>query len=205
MIGWKDFAGIGLFKKLLVKRNAVVEVEQASGANKSISADELSVLDGITATAAEINATSDISGRLITLDATSLSLTAATHGERIVLMSHTAAASTLTLPAASGSGTKITCVVGAVNTNNHIIKVADATDIMHGQIITCSTTDTPDLAQPWPTAADSDTITLNGTTQGGQAIGDTIQLIDIASNKWHVLGFTTTSGVEATPFSATVA
>jgi hypothetical protein len=75
---------------------------------------------------------------------------------------------------------------------------------MYGQIVTCSTSDTPDLAQPWITAADSDTITLNGTTTGGLSVGDYIELIDIATNKWLVLGFTTTSSTEATPFSAAV-
>lgn len=160
--------------------------------------------DGITATAAEINAVADISGRLIDLDATTLAITAGTHGERIVTLSHTAALSTVTLPAASGTGDKYTFIVAAVNTNNHVIQVASASDIMQGQIITCSTGDTPDLAQPWTTAADSDTITLNGTTTGGQAVGDRIELIDMASGVWHVLGFTRTSGTEATPFSAAV-
>ena len=44
----------------------------------------------------------------------------------------------------------------------------------------------------------------NGTTTGGVAIGDFIELIDIATDKWLVFGHTTTSGTEATPFSATV-
>lgn len=158
----------------------------------------------VTATAAELNAIADKSGSVIDLDATSLTITAATHGERVVTLSHTAAASTVTLPAATGTGNKYTFIVAAVNTNNHVVKVANATDVFAGNIITNSTGDAPDLAQPWPTAADSDTITLNGTTTGGQAVGDWVEFIDYASGKFMVRGVTTSSGTEATPFSATV-
>ncbi len=133
----------------------------------------------------------------------STTITKALHDGEILLMTGTGAAYTQTLPAATGSGARFRFVVGAVNTSNHLIKVT-GDDVMYGNIHTNSTGDTPDLAQPWPTAVDSDTITLNGTTTGGQAIGDVIDLIDIATDKWMVLGFTTTSGAEATPFSATV-
>jgi hypothetical protein len=63
---------------------------------------------------------------------------------------------------------------------------------------------TPDLTSIWPTAADSDTITLDGTTTGGVAIGDWIEVQDIVADKWAVRGVTTSSGAEATPFSAAV-
>ncbi len=106
MIRWKDFSGLGLFNKLLVKRNAVVEVEQTSGANKSISSSELSVLDGITATAteinildgctataAEINNVADVSARVQELTATG----AVTAGVQAVELNHasTIAAATI--------------------------------------------------------------------------------------------------------------
>lgn len=136
--------------------------------------------------------------------AAATSITRADHDGKVLLLTGTGAAIAQTLPAATGSGAHFKFVVGAVNTSNHVIQVANATDVMQGQIITCSTTDTPDLAQPWTTASDSDTITLNGTTQGGQAVGDYIELIDIASGKWLVLGFTRSSGTEVTPFSAAV-
>jgi hypothetical protein len=47
-------------------------------------------------------------------------------------------------------------------------------------------------------------MTFNATTTGGVQIGDWIELTDIASNTWMVYGYTTTSGSEATPFSAAV-
>jgi hypothetical protein len=134
---------------------------------------------------------------------TSTTLNAHTHGGKTIVLNDPDAALTITLPAATGSGVKFRIVVGEVNTDSHVIQVT-GDDTMDGNILTNSTGDTPDLAQFWPTAADSDTITLNGTTTGGAAIGDVIDLEDIASNQWRVLGFTTSSGTEATPFSAAV-
>jgi len=163
-------------------------------------------LMGVTATAAEINAVADVSGRLVTLTGDT-TITEATHAGRTMLLGEVGgnALLTVTLPAATGTGNKYRFVVSVVNTSNYVIAVADATDIMYGNIFTSSTGDTPDLGQPWTTAADSDTITLNGTTTGGVAIGDWIELQDILTNGWAVTGITTTSGTEATPFSATIA
>lgn len=174
---------------LRLRANAQVRVKNSSGGEDIVDAKEL------------VRAT-DVATRLVSL-AVSTTLEQAIHEGRILMLNGTGAAFTQTLPAATGSGAKYTFIVGAVNTSNHLIKVT-GNDVMYGNVITNSTTDTPDLAQPWPTAVDSDTITLNGTTTGGQAIGDIIELIDIATDKWFVLGITTTSGTEATPFSATV-
>ena len=143
-----------------------------------------------------------VAARIVSLTG-STSITAATHGDRVSVLNGTGSAFTQTLPAATGSGARFLFLVGAVNTSNHLIKVT-GNDVMYGNIITNSTGDTPDLTQPWPTAVDSDTITLNGTTTGGQAVGDFVELVDFATDKWWVYGITTTSGTEATPFSATV-
>lgn len=157
---------------------------------------------GINATAAEINRAADVSARMVTLSGAT-SISEATHEGKVCLMTGTGSSLAQTLPAATGGGARYMFVVGAVNTSNHVIKVT-TNDVMYGNIITNSTGDTPDLAQPWPTAVDSDTITLNGTTTGGAAVGDWVECIDIAADKWLVRGVTTSSGSEATPFSATV-
>lgn len=159
-------------------------------------------LTNLAATAAELNNACDVSARMVAID-TSTTISQSTHEGKTLLMGGAGSARTHTLPAATGSGAIYRFVVGAVNTSNYLIKVT-GNDVMYGNIITNSTTDTPDLGQPWPTASDSDTITLNGTTTGGVAIGDFIEVQDIAADKWKVFGVTTTSGVEATPFSATV-
>jgi len=53
------------------------------------------------------------------------------------------------------------------------------------------------------TAADSDTITLDGTTTGGIK-GYRVECRDIAADTWAVMVFSEASGSEATPFSAAV-
>ena len=57
----------------------------------------------------------------------------------------------------------------------------------------------------FPTVAASDSITLNGTTQGG-VVGDYLELIDIATNQYHVRGvMRVAAGANpATPFTAAV-
>jgi hypothetical protein len=169
------------------------------------SAAELNILDGVTATAAEINRACDASARIVTLTADT-SITETTHDGKVLLLGEVGgdAALAATLPAATGSGARFRFVVSVVNASGYTIKVADATDVMYGNVVANATGDTPDLAQPWPTAADSDTITLNGATTGGAAIGDWVECIDIATNAWAVTGVVTASGAEATPFSATV-
>jgi len=148
----------------------------------------------------EITRVADISQRLVTLIA-STSIVEADHEGRVMLMGKAGAAYSFTLPAATGSGAVYEFVVSVVNTSNYVIQVT-TTDIMQGSIIVKDAD--AGGAQAWPTASDSDTITLDGTTSGGVSIGDTIKLIDILSGKWAVSGQVTQSGTEVTPFSAAV-
>lgn len=144
--------------------------------------------------------TGGIRNNIVNLSA-STNLDAQTHANRTLVLTGTGAARTQTLPAATGTGDRYFFIVGAVNTSNHVITALSG-DLLCGNIITNSTGDTPDLAQPWPADQSNDIIiTLNGTTTGGQAIGDWVELIDIATDKWFVRGVTTSSGMEATPFS----
>lgn len=166
-------------------------------------ADQLAGL-GVNATAAEINAVADVSARLVDLDATSLTVTAATHAGKTITLSHTAAESVVTLPAATGTGNVYTFIVAAVNTNNHKIQVANATDEFAGVLLQTDT-DTSDTLASYPAlAADNfDTITLNGTTKGG-FVGDEIVIKDLASGVFQITGHVNGSGTVATPFSAAV-
>lgn len=154
--------------------------------------------NGGTATAAEVSRVADVSARMVTLSG-STSITEATHESKTCLLTGTGSAFTQTLPAATGSGAKYRFVVGAVNTSNHVITTTGG-DVFKGVIIANSTGDTPDLAQPWTSSANT-IITLNGTTTGGQAIGDFIEVQDIAADTWAVRGVVSASGTEATPFS----
>jgi len=142
---------------------------------------------------------------IITLTATA-SITSAAHAGRTLLMGEVGgdAAATFTLPAATGTGSIFKFVVSVVNTSNYVIQVV-GDDIMQGHIVTDSTGDAAAAEViNWKTASDSDTMTFNATTSGGVQIGDWVELTDIASNTWMVYGYTTTSGSEATPFSAAV-
>lgn len=119
-----------------------------------------------------------------------------------VLLVNAAAGLTLTLPAASGTGRMFKVVIGTtVTSNSVVIQVANADDVMTG--LALSAADGGNSVNGWETAATSDTITLDGSTTGGIK-GDVIELIDAADNTWSVQARTSSTGTEATPFSAAV-
>lgn len=137
---------------------------------------------------------------LVNATSSTLTVTQAAHGGAVVTLNR-AAGIAVTLPAASGSGTTYTFVLGTtVTSNSTTIKVV-GDDIMTGQAIVLQ--DGGDTMVGFETAADSDTITWNGTTTGGIK-GDYVQLVDVAADTWHVLVKQSATGTEATPFSATV-
>ena len=144
---------------------------------------------------------------IVVLTATD-AITQAEHAGKTLSMAEVGgnAACTFTLPAATGTGNVYKFIVGVINTSNYIIKVADATDTIDGQVIVTNDTTAGGTASviSWPTVAASDTITLNGTTKGGVGIGDYIELTDLIANQYVVSGMLKASGTEATPFSATV-
>lgn len=155
----------------------------------------------LSATAAEINAVADASTRLVSASAATLTVTLADHDQKVIVLSR-AAGVTATLPAAVGSGAVFRFSTGtAVTSNNNIIRVADSTDVMSGSIYVT------DLAAgtgtEFSTVAASDTITMNGSTSGGLA-GGILTLVDVATNLYAVHGNIIGTGVEVTPFSATV-
>lgn len=159
------------------------------------------VADGILATAAEINRAADLSTRIVNLTAATLAVTLAAHDGKTITVNR-AAGSTLTLPAAAGTGARLRIFVGTTITSNAlIVQVANASDIMSGVVLIAN--DTDDSTSGFETAADTDTITMNGTTTGGVK-GDLIELEDVATNLWLVRVTGSASGSEATPFSAAV-
>jgi hypothetical protein len=121
-----------------------------------------------------------------------------------VIKLDTLAGSIVTLPAAGGTGMSFRFVVTVIATSNsHIVKVANANDTMQG-IIVVDGDDAANAAVAFTAGATADTITLNRSTTGSVTIGEWFDVMDIAPNKWQVVGATTATGVEATPFSATV-
>lgn len=119
-----------------------------------------------------------------------------------ILTVNAAAGLTLTLPAAAGLGDMYRIVVGTtVTSNTVVVKVANSSDVMTG--LALSAADGGSSVNGWETAASSDTITFDGSTTGGIK-GDFIELIDCAANTWAVQVRSSSTGTEATPFSATV-
>ena len=141
-----------------------------------------------------------LSGSVVNVTAATLSVTKAAHHHRMVTLNR-AAGIAVTLPAATGSGTRYEFVIGTTITSNTTTIKVTGDDVMAGHCL--QSPDTVDAANIFPTAADSDTITLNGSTTGGFK-GDRIVLIDVALDLWSVFVVEEATGAEATPFSATV-
>ncbi len=133
-------------------------------------------------------------------------ITSAEHAGRILLLGEVGgnADVVLTLPDATGSGNVYEFIVTVtMASNTYKIVCPDGDNTITGQIQYLDEDGTS--AASFPTVAASDTITLNGGTQGG-LVGDTLTLIDIATDKWMVKGLMrVAAGADpATPFSAAV-
>jgi len=141
---------------------------------------------------------------LITLTA-DISLTADTHEGRVLLLGEVGGNAELvaTLPEATGSGAIFRFIVSVVNTSNYVIATADATNAAFFGSVNIIDLDAAAQAAYAPAATD-DLITLNGGTTGG-AIGDYLEVIDFATDKWMVNGQLQcpTGSNPATPFSGT--
>lgn len=154
----------------------------------------------ITATAAEINRVADVSARIVNVTAATLAVTEASHDSKTVTLNK-ADGMAVTLPAATGSGLKVKFIIGTTITSNTTTIKVTGNDVMTGVAIICN--DTDNSVSGFETAADTDTITFNGSTTGGIK-GDCVELEDIAADLWHVRITGSATGIEATPFSATV-
>lgn len=215
MINWKKFSQIEVFKKLLLKRDATLTVQNADGTESHVAvadlaivsgltadAAELNTMDGILATTAELNRSADASARIVTSTATVLALTVTEHAERIVLInSNSTVANTFTLPAAAGTGAKFHLINNIVQTQGTVVIAANGTDVMNGVCLAGHSTTTTG-GGAFFTSASSDKVTLNLTTTGGDG-GDSVEAWDVAANTWHVRVFINGSGSLGTPFSET--
>lgn len=186
--------------------NLDISIKHALGAMAdAVDALDLSDLASVAATVAEINRTADVSARVVTITATG-AITEAEHEGKTCLLAEVGgdAAVTLTLPAATGGGGRYRFVVNVVNTSGYVFKAAAGADVFCGSIIG---DDGAALTTPlvWRAGATDDTLTLNGTTQGGVFRGNWVEFEDISTTGWAVRGVVDQSGTEATPFSDSVA
>ena len=132
------------------------------------------------------------------------SVTITEHAGRTLLLGEVGgnAACTLTLPAATGTGAVYKFIVSVTNSSNYKIQVV-GDDTIDGVMVYLDVDGTAVTA--FSTVSASDTITLNGTTQGG-ILGDYLEIIDIAADQYHVRGVmrVPAGSNPATPFSAAV-
>lgn len=130
------------------------------------------------------------------------SLSKGVHDGKTLLL-NVLSGSTITLPPATGAGTKLRFVSTVAPTSgSNIIKVQNSIDVMIGSV-------SIDIAaggalSNFPTAPTSDTITMNRTTQGGAANGEWLEFEDVLAGFWTVAALLKGTAAPATPFSATV-
>ena len=168
------------------------------------SAAELNLTDGLLATTAELNNVADGSNRILEVAAASLTLTEASHSGRIMMLNR-AAGIAITLPVAA-PGLHFRFIIKTTFTGAATIKSVSGADIMIGHAIMGNNTDNTTVR--WPAVASDtyDTIDMLGTANstGGMA-GQTIEIIGLEGNLWHVAIVGDAAGTEATPFANTVA
>jgi len=161
---------------------------------------------GAVTTSAQVTLTGSFKRAIHTFTATD-SVTESEHAGRTLLLGEVGgnANVVLTLPDATGSGNVYEFIVSVAmgGSTTYKIQAPDANNTFSGMIQYLDEDGTAVTA--FPTAAQSDTITLNSGTQGG-LIGDTVTLIDIAADKYAVKGqMRVSAGADpATPFSADV-
>lgn len=158
----------------------------------------------ITSTAAQLNAVSSGAKAVVAAGGTKTLVAA---DAKTVIQLDTAAGSVVTLPAATGTGNVFEFVTTVIATSNsHIVKVANATDVMSGALIVVDNADgtSTTFGTTGATTTRSDTITLNRTTTGSVAIGERFLIKDVKAGWFSVWGVVIATGSEATPFSATV-
>ena len=128
----------------------------------------------------------------------SAAITQDTYNGQIINLS-AAAGMTITLPAATGTNAMYRFVVSTtVTSNSYKVQVANATDVLVGKASVAGTTGTV-----FSTLTASDTLTMNGSTQGGVA-GSYVEIMDVASGIFVVRANLLGSGTPITPFSAAV-
>ena len=151
---------------------------------------------GILATGDELNRVADVSTRIVSAAAATLTVALADHESKTVVLNR-ATGVAVTMPAATGSGARYRFVVGTAMSGGSSTFGMTGDDTMQG--VALGTDDDGVPANSWR-ANGATVITLDGSTQGGK-IGDVVEFEDIAADVWAVRLLLQQSGTEATPFS----
>lgn len=131
----------------------------------------------------------------------SLAITSAMAGSPILL--DTAAGSTATLPAATGSGAVYKFFVKTTATSNaHKILAASSSDFLNGIAVGHISAGTTLSFSAAAATAHSIQMPFAGTQPSGGFIGDWFEFTDVAANLWDVKGAYQSGTTSTTPFSA---
>jgi hypothetical protein len=137
--------------------------------------------------------------QFIPVTASTLTIVPATHSGCIIILNR-AAGIAVTLPNATGTGNIYSFFVGTtVTSNTTTITRGTTNDVMSGVVLQAKAST---AMTPIPTASNTNTLTLNGSTTGG-ILGDWIQLADVATNQWSLIMLISSTGTVATPLSNT--
>ena len=179
---WQRFTNVIISKVLRLGDGAKIVIESSGNAAPiEIGLPELRKLDV---------------GSRVVAGGSAITLTKDDHDGKTILLD-TAAGTTVTLPAATGSGARFRLVVSVTATSNqHRVNVT-GDDAFYGQAILAQ--DGGDTVVMFEAGADADRINLNGTTTGGIK-GAVIELEDIAADTWAAQIRGSATGTEATPF-----
>lgn len=159
-----------------------------------------SVLNGLVATAAEINRVAKPSTRVIAAGAATLTVTQALHDGKTILLDQ-ATGVAVTLPAMTGSGSRYRFVCSVATSGGSQVITATGAHLFGGIVLNTDTTVTSLFtAVAAANPSGSTVITLNGSTTGGRK-GDWVEIEDVATSIGIVRGMLNGSGTEATPFS----
>jgi hypothetical protein len=177
-----------------IDTTGTVNIANHNGSTTGLKLDEVL----ITATALEINNACDNSGRVVNLTTTPLTMSQAVYGGRTLIVNK-ADGTAITLPAASGSGTRFKIIIGTLISSNTTTITTGAGDFYVGLILAAR--QSSGLVTGFMCdGSTSNVLTFNGTTQGG-VVGDEIILEDIAANKWACQGRIQTVGASSNPVS----
>ena len=181
-----------LADNLAIDATATVDVTVHDGVTKGLR------LGGtlITATATEINSACDVSSRLVNLTAATLTMSNAVHGGKTLTVNK-ADGTAITLPAATGTGTRFRIIFGTLIASNTTTITTGAGDFLAGLVLAAR--QSSGLVTAFMLDGSSNHIlTFNGTTQGG-TVGDEIILEDIATNLWACQVRMQTVGASSSP------
>lgn len=137
---------------------------------RDLTTDEIDILDGITATTAEINAAADVSARHVAIADADYTVLAANSGKTHTI-ANVSADRTITLPAAS-AGLEFIFVaeVGAADGHDWIFAAADTADLFKGGLMVVDTDAGPAVASAVVAdQSDDDQLQVN-LPQGGTTI-----------------------------------